>query len=231
MARARDLRSTFLPGGAAACALLVLASASVAEAASYRISLADAGVYRVTYDDLVRAGASKPLPSATLGLSNQGQPVPIRVHDGGRRRARRGGLDRVRGRDPARRDRALQRVHEPQRLRAVHDDDSPGAHEAPAGAARGREAGTRAAARGAPAPGAGPGPAAPVRQPGEEAGAVALGQADPDRSGAVPAAAGPVRPRHVRGRRRPRPPRVPGLVASRPCGPRRRRRTTWSRSA
>jgi hypothetical protein len=72
----------FLPGGAAA-ALLVLASASAAGAASYRISLADAGVYRVTYDDLVRAGARKPVPSATLGLSNQGKPVPIHVHDGG----------------------------------------------------------------------------------------------------------------------------------------------------
>lgn len=83
MARERDGRTSFLPGGAAACALLVLASAPAAEAASYRIALADAGVYRVTYDDLARAGAAKPLPSATLGLSNQGKPVPIHVRDGG----------------------------------------------------------------------------------------------------------------------------------------------------
>jgi peptidase C25-like protein len=84
MARARDRRPKFLTGGAAAAgALLVLASASAADAASYRIALADAGVYRVTYDDLVRAGARQPLPSATLGLSNQGKPVPIHVRDGG----------------------------------------------------------------------------------------------------------------------------------------------------
>ena len=83
MARARDRRPKFLTGGAAAGALLALASASAADAASYRIALADAGVYRVTYDDLVRAGARKPLPSATLGLSNQGKPVPIHVRDGG----------------------------------------------------------------------------------------------------------------------------------------------------
>jgi hypothetical protein len=81
MARARDRRSPFLPGGAAVCALLTCASAS--EAASYRIALAEAGVYRVTYDDLARAGARKPLPSATLGLTNQGKRVPIHVRDGG----------------------------------------------------------------------------------------------------------------------------------------------------
>src|SRR5262245_33611929 len=83
MARACDRRIQFLPGGAAVGVLLVLASAAAAEAASYRIALADAGVYRVTYDDLVRAGAKVPLPSATLGLSNQGKPVPIHVRDGG----------------------------------------------------------------------------------------------------------------------------------------------------
>lgn len=83
MPRARGRRPKFLPGGAAAGALFALASASAAEAASYRIALSDAGVYRVTYDDLVRAGAKKPLPSATLGLSNQGKPVPIHVRDGG----------------------------------------------------------------------------------------------------------------------------------------------------
>ena len=83
MARARDRRPKFLTGGDVAGALLALASASAADAASYRIALADAGVYRVTYDDLVRAGARKPLPSATLGLSNQGKPVPIHVRDGG----------------------------------------------------------------------------------------------------------------------------------------------------
>jgi hypothetical protein len=83
MLRALDRRPKFLPGGAAAGALLALASASAAEAASYRIALSEAGVYRVTYDDLVRAGARKGLPSATLGLSNQGKPVPIHVRDGG----------------------------------------------------------------------------------------------------------------------------------------------------
>jgi hypothetical protein len=83
MARDRDRLFTFLPTGAAACALLALASAIPAEAASYRIALSDAGVYRVTYDDLVRAGAKKPLPSATLGLTNQGKPVPVYVKDGG----------------------------------------------------------------------------------------------------------------------------------------------------
>ncbi|MET0555240.1 MAG: C25 family cysteine peptidase [Vicinamibacteria bacterium] len=81
MPRACHLPRTFLKG-AAACALF-LATVSAAEAASYRIALAEAGVYRVTYDDLVRAGAKKPLPSATLGLTNQGKRVPIHVRDGG----------------------------------------------------------------------------------------------------------------------------------------------------
>lgn len=81
MQRARGRLNSFLPGGAAG-AVLLLASVP-ADAASYRISLADAGVYRVTYEDLGRAGVIKPIPSAGLGLTNQGKPVPIHVRDGG----------------------------------------------------------------------------------------------------------------------------------------------------
>jgi hypothetical protein len=50
---------------------------------TFRITLAEPGVYRVTYQDLVRAGGRGPYASTGLGLSNQGRPVPIWVHDGG----------------------------------------------------------------------------------------------------------------------------------------------------
>lgn len=52
-------------------------------AATFRITLAEPGVYRVGYQDLVRVGARGPLASAGLGMRNQGRPVPIWVHDGG----------------------------------------------------------------------------------------------------------------------------------------------------
>ena len=50
---------------------------------SFRITLTDPGVYRVGYQDLARVGARGPFASAGLGMYNQGQPVPIWVHDGG----------------------------------------------------------------------------------------------------------------------------------------------------
>jgi hypothetical protein len=50
--------------------------------ATFRITLTDPGVYRVGYDDLVRAGGRGPFSSLRLGLFNQGRPVPIWVHDG-----------------------------------------------------------------------------------------------------------------------------------------------------
>jgi hypothetical protein len=50
---------------------------------SFRITLGDAGAYRIGYQDLVRAGGKGPFRSAGLGMKNQGKPVPIWVHDGG----------------------------------------------------------------------------------------------------------------------------------------------------
>ena len=71
--------------------ILIVISASVthlvfpqAETSRFRISLAESGVYRVTFEDLVEAGLeSKQRESAKLSLSNQGQPVPVWLADGG----------------------------------------------------------------------------------------------------------------------------------------------------
>ena len=59
------------------------AEAAQVSAATFRITLAEPGVYRVTYQDLVRAGGRGPWPSVGLGMRNQGRPVPIWVRDGG----------------------------------------------------------------------------------------------------------------------------------------------------
>jgi hypothetical protein len=81
MSRSRRLlpRSLVLIAGA------LCARAAIAQdpAVTFRLTLADPGVYRVGYQDLVRAGAGGAFGSAGLGMTNQGRPVPIWVHDGG----------------------------------------------------------------------------------------------------------------------------------------------------
>ena len=60
------------------------AARPVASPPVFRISLAEDGVYRVTYEDLVAAGLGAPtLPARRLGLFNRGDAVPVWVHDGG----------------------------------------------------------------------------------------------------------------------------------------------------
>src|SRR5262249_13931347 len=51
---------------------------------TFTISLADSGVYRVTYADLVAAGLGTEVPlTSSLALSNAGVPVPLWIADGG----------------------------------------------------------------------------------------------------------------------------------------------------
>jgi hypothetical protein len=66
-----------------AVALLAPAAAAQTPSAAFRIAVGEAGVYRVEYQDLVRAGGAGPFASARLGLRNQGKPVPLWVQDGG----------------------------------------------------------------------------------------------------------------------------------------------------
>jgi hypothetical protein len=62
---------------------LATAAHAATPAPRFRIELSQPGVYKVAYEDLARGGAVSPLPSAGLGLSNQGHPVPVWVRDGG----------------------------------------------------------------------------------------------------------------------------------------------------
>jgi len=49
----------------------------------FRIQVHEDGVYRVAYDHLKAAGLDAPIPSEKLALANLGQPVAVRVDDGG----------------------------------------------------------------------------------------------------------------------------------------------------
>ncbi len=66
-------------------AALLAPPAATAESTppAYWLSVAEPGVYRVTYDDLVAVSPIGAVDSALLGLSSQGSPVPIWVDDGG----------------------------------------------------------------------------------------------------------------------------------------------------
>jgi hypothetical protein len=68
------------PAGAAAAA----PPAEVGPRPSFKIYVADFGVYRLTFEDLVAAGLpDRGLPSDALELTQLGEPVPIWVEDGG----------------------------------------------------------------------------------------------------------------------------------------------------
>jgi hypothetical protein len=49
----------------------------------FNLALEDTDIYRVGYEELLAAGLEGTTPSATLGLSAAGQPVPLWVEDGG----------------------------------------------------------------------------------------------------------------------------------------------------
>jgi Peptidase family C25 len=48
----------------------------------FKVSLSEAGVYHLTYEELAAAGLPAPVPSAGLALTTAGRPVPIWVADG-----------------------------------------------------------------------------------------------------------------------------------------------------
>ena len=75
------------PGTASSAAPVKAAAAKAAPAVPapvFRISLAEDGVYRITFEDLKAAGLKAPsLASRRLGLFNRGQAVPVWLRDGG----------------------------------------------------------------------------------------------------------------------------------------------------
>lgn len=77
------LAGTFI--GMGLCALGLPASGGITEPPpqSFRISLSEPGIYRVSYERLAAAGLAAPVSSRRLGLTHQGRPVPIFVSDGG----------------------------------------------------------------------------------------------------------------------------------------------------
>ncbi len=65
-------------------ALLSLAAPCAAMSLpAFKLHLEHPGVYRVTHEDLTAAGLTGTAPSAELGLTVAGRPVPIQVEDGG----------------------------------------------------------------------------------------------------------------------------------------------------
>ena len=53
------------------------------EDSAFKIFLSEPGVYRVSYEDLVKAGLGSRPESELMGLSNRGRPVPIWIDDAG----------------------------------------------------------------------------------------------------------------------------------------------------
>ncbi len=72
---------------AAFAALIWIASSPLAAESGppvFKLYVAAAGPYKVSFEQLARAGlASDALPSAELGLTHRGHPVPVWVEDGG----------------------------------------------------------------------------------------------------------------------------------------------------
>jgi hypothetical protein len=71
----------FLPAILLACPLSAEEGSAPPDA--FKFYVAEPGVYRATYEDLEGAGLAAPVDAAALGLSCAGEPVPIRVEDGG----------------------------------------------------------------------------------------------------------------------------------------------------
>lgn len=61
-----------------------LEGADAAQPTRFKFYIEESGVYAVTYDDLVQVGLNfRAVPSKDLGMTNQGEPLPIWVEDGG----------------------------------------------------------------------------------------------------------------------------------------------------
>ena len=61
-----------------------LERADAAQPTRFKFFIEESGVYGVTYDDLVQVGLnSRAVPSKDLGMTNQGEPIPVWVEDGG----------------------------------------------------------------------------------------------------------------------------------------------------
>lgn len=62
----------------------ISAQSPAAEAPGFKLYVQEPGVYRVSWEDLRAAGlGEEPIESRSLALENRGEPVPIRVEDGG----------------------------------------------------------------------------------------------------------------------------------------------------
>ncbi|MGH9464852.1 MAG: hypothetical protein ACRD0X_04355, partial [Thermoanaerobaculia bacterium] len=69
---------------AIACLLLAAAAGTARGSERFKLRIVEAGVYALAYEDLAAAGLTAgSLPSAKLGLSSRGRPVPLWVEDGG----------------------------------------------------------------------------------------------------------------------------------------------------
>ncbi len=77
------LASVALLLGATATATAAGSIATDSSATAFKIFLTEPGVYRVTYEDLAKAGLSTAPASGSLGLENRDRPVPIFLADGG----------------------------------------------------------------------------------------------------------------------------------------------------
>ncbi|HEV7669791.1 MAG TPA: C25 family cysteine peptidase [Thermoanaerobaculia bacterium] len=78
----RSLQAATWLALAAPAALLAAGPApQSAQNAAFKIFLSEPGVYRVTYEDLVKAGLSGEPESDAMGLTNRGRPVPIWIED------------------------------------------------------------------------------------------------------------------------------------------------------
>lgn len=74
---------TVLAAGLFAFGTAVSAAGGEPPAQTFRISLSEPGIYRVSYERLAASGLAAPVASRALGLTHRGRPVPIFVADGG----------------------------------------------------------------------------------------------------------------------------------------------------
>ncbi len=63
--------------------LLVATASSAAASERFKLTIEQSGIYEVGYEELSAAGLAGELPSAEIGLSSAGEPVPLSMQDGG----------------------------------------------------------------------------------------------------------------------------------------------------